>query len=596
MDGSPTGPAFPNTEFEAHHLQIPQGSWASSSATQADARFGFEDHEDARRLLPPFLPTTDSYGSMQLGGQLIESSIWDNKFSHISSVNTGIIGNSMGVAGAAPVAGHMQLQTGLPQVNLRTQLGITGQPMHIELDYGQTVLEHMHTGQSHISKDIPLRTTMMMPQSWVPLNMNSSVDRSDDTLPGEGMDPTASTCHPRLPANGTTLTDRSTGFPPFGNMGYSESHITVLEGKGLNQADVSLMQKAGQVGFVKSCNSMGLDSRNGQESMKFRSKETLPAVPIEQSIKGMEIRSPHPSALNMVLDREDGAQKQLCPSINESDESMGQEVSSSRVAVVQQGLSESSGRKRKAGSQKLSNGGAAAVKPKELDSDDGRPKCHSGNENTTDRTLRPQEQSNSGNSEDSTPKSTKETSKPAEVPKSDFIHVRARRGQATDSHSLAERVRREKISERMKFLQDLVPGCSKVTGKAVMLDEIINYVQSLQRQVERPAHPRVAPQALVFGHQNANTYSLHPPQQSHVPLQPLDQCPSLQVQPFGSGPTLNHTMNTPTSMEIYGESASQASRVWEDELRSMVQMNFAECQTTLDLHGSTFQGQMKVEH
>lgn len=45
-------------------------------------------------------------------------------------------------------------------------------------------------------------------------------------------------------------------------------------------------------------------------------------------------------------------------------------------------------------------------------------------------------------------------------------------------------VRREKINERMKYLQDLVPGCSKVTGKAVMLDEIINYVQLLQRQVE----------------------------------------------------------------------------------------------------------------
>ncbi|GAU46284.1 hypothetical protein TSUD_175010 [Trifolium subterraneum] len=45
-------------------------------------------------------------------------------------------------------------------------------------------------------------------------------------------------------------------------------------------------------------------------------------------------------------------------------------------------------------------------------------------------------------------------------------------------------VRREKISERMKLLQDLVPGCNKVTGKALMLDEIINYVQSLQRQVE----------------------------------------------------------------------------------------------------------------
>ncbi|GMH01668.1 hypothetical protein Nepgr_003507 [Nepenthes gracilis] len=72
---------------------------------------------------------------------------------------------------------------------------------------------------------------------------------------------------------------------------------------------------------------------------------------------------------------------------------------------------------------------------------------------------------------------------PPELPK-DYIHVRARRGQATDSHSLAERARREKISERMRILQDLVPGCNKVIGKALVLDEIINYIQSLQRQVE----------------------------------------------------------------------------------------------------------------
>lgn len=71
-----------------------------------------------------------------------------------------------------------------------------------------------------------------------------------------------------------------------------------------------------------------------------------------------------------------------------------------------------------------------------------------------------------------------------EPPKQDYIHVRARRGQATDSHSLAERARREKISERMKVLQDLVPGCNKVIGKASVLDEIINYIQSLQCQVE----------------------------------------------------------------------------------------------------------------
>ncbi|XP_076958407.1 transcription factor bHLH48-like [Bidens hawaiensis] len=65
-----------------------------------------------------------------------------------------------------------------------------------------------------------------------------------------------------------------------------------------------------------------------------------------------------------------------------------------------------------------------------------------------------------------------------------YVHVRARRGQATDSHSLAERARREKINAKMKLLQELVPGCNKISGTAMVLDEIINHVQSLQRQVE----------------------------------------------------------------------------------------------------------------
>lgn len=81
-------------------------------------------------------------------------------------------------------------------------------------------------------------------------------------------------------------------------------------------------------------------------------------------------------------------------------------------------------------------------------------------------------------------KQVKDNSQGDEGSKQNYIHVRARRGQATNSHSLAERVRREKISERMRLLQELVPGCNKITGKAVMLDEIINYVQSLQQQVE----------------------------------------------------------------------------------------------------------------
>ncbi|KAE8729894.1 Transcription factor BEE 3 [Hibiscus syriacus] len=73
----------------------------------------------------------------------------------------------------------------------------------------------------------------------------------------------------------------------------------------------------------------------------------------------------------------------------------------------------------------------------------------------------------------------KEVEKPKEV-----VHVRAKRGQATDSHSLTERVRRGKINERLRSLQDIVPGCCKTMGMVVTLDVIINYVQSLQNQIE----------------------------------------------------------------------------------------------------------------
>ncbi|XP_028076211.1 transcription factor UNE12-like isoform X2 [Camellia sinensis] len=40
--------------------------------------------------------------------------------------------------------------------------------------------------------------------------------------------------------------------------------------------------------------------------------------------------------------------------------------------------------------------------------------------------------------------------------------VRARRGQATDPHSIAERLRRERIAERIRALQELVPNVNKV--------------------------------------------------------------------------------------------------------------------------------------
>ncbi|MBA0771841.1 hypothetical protein Gotri_007310 [Gossypium trilobum] len=112
--------------------------------------------------------------------------------------------------------------------------------------------------------------------------------------------------------------------------------------------------------------------------------------------------------------------------------------------------------------------------------------------------------------EPSSGKLVEEKAQPSEPPKQDYIHVRARRGQATDSHSLAERARREKISERMKILQDLVPGCNKVIGKALVLDEIINYIQSLQRQFLsmklEAVNSGINPATEVFPRKDVSTY------------------------------------------------------------------------------------------
>ncbi|KAM0009852.1 putative transcription factor bHLH family [Helianthus debilis subsp. tardiflorus] len=74
--------------------------------------------------------------------------------------------------------------------------------------------------------------------------------------------------------------------------------------------------------------------------------------------------------------------------------------------------------------------------------------------------------------------------------------VRARRGQATDPHSIAERLRRERIAERMKSLQELVPNANK-TDKASMLDEIIDYVKFLQLQVKVLSMSRMGGVAAV---------------------------------------------------------------------------------------------------
>ncbi|XP_059308678.1 transcription factor bHLH49 isoform X1 [Lycium ferocissimum] len=186
-------------------------------------------------------------------------------------------------------------------------------------------------------------------------------------------------------------------------------------------------------------------------------------------------------------------------------------------------------------------------------------------------------------------KNGKQGTKSADPPKEEYIHIRARRGQATNSHSLAERLRREKISERMKFLQDLVPGCNKVTGKAVMLDEIINYVQSLQRQVEflsmklATINPRLdfnidALLAKDILHSRAGpSSSLGFAPDMTMPYQSLHQLQPGLLQSglpgFGNATdAFLKSINTNLAAMNggYKESSLQLSNIWDDELHNVV--------------------------
>ncbi|XP_020571341.1 transcription factor PIF4-like [Phalaenopsis equestris] len=59
----------------------------------------------------------------------------------------------------------------------------------------------------------------------------------------------------------------------------------------------------------------------------------------------------------------------------------------------------------------------------------------------------------------------------------------SRRSRAAEVHNLSERRRRDRINEKMRALQELIPHCNK-TDKASMLDEAIEYLKSLQLQVQ----------------------------------------------------------------------------------------------------------------
>ncbi|KAE9618896.1 putative transcription factor bHLH family [Lupinus albus] len=81
-----------------------------------------------------------------------------------------------------------------------------------------------------------------------------------------------------------------------------------------------------------------------------------------------------------------------------------------------------------------------------------------------------------------------------------------KRSRAAEVHNLSERRRRDRINEKMRALQELIPNCNKV-DKASMLDEAIEYLKTLQLQVQMMSmgaglymHPMMIPPGMQHMH------------------------------------------------------------------------------------------------
>ncbi|XP_010271074.1 PREDICTED: transcription factor PIF3 isoform X2 [Nelumbo nucifera] len=76
-----------------------------------------------------------------------------------------------------------------------------------------------------------------------------------------------------------------------------------------------------------------------------------------------------------------------------------------------------------------------------------------------------------------------EESVDARKPAPPRVGTGSKRSRAAEVHNLSERRRRDRINEKMRALQELIPNCNKV-DKASMLDEAIEYLKTLQLQVQ----------------------------------------------------------------------------------------------------------------
>ncbi|XP_038893096.1 transcription factor bHLH49 isoform X3 [Benincasa hispida] len=462
-----------------------------------------------------------------------------------------------------------------------------------------------HNNNSSTSNTIAIRKA-----SGCPVSLSSDIDRTLDiswnpshnmlkggvylpNIPGV-LPPSLS----QLPADSSFI-ERAARFSCFsgGNFGDIVGHFNIPEPMGVFSRGMGVIPERWD---EIPRNGLGLVSGTGGQSQRnMVNSECSKPVSLTNEHGATERGSPK-SGSPLKLD--DRGKHAVDGSANESDEaefSSGDGSGEPRTleATCKELSAKSLGlRKRKRSGQKI-----------ELDRANGPLQQTMISAKDAAETQRKGDQNPSSTANKGTGKHGKQASQPSDPPKEEYIHVRARRGQATNSHSLAERVRREKISERMKFLQELVPGCSKVTGKAVMLDEIINYVQSLQRQVEflsmklATVNPRldinidghVAKDILQSRVGPSSTLGFS----SHMPV----ACPPPHIShhghipsnfpAIGSSEMLRSTMNSQMTTRSGGfKDPTQIKNVWDGELQNIVQMSFGMSTTPncLEVQGALY--------
>ncbi|URE08664.1 Helix-loop-helix DNA-binding domain [Musa troglodytarum] len=114
-----------------------------------------------------------------------------------------------------------------------------------------------------------------------------------------------------------------------------------------------------------------------------------------------------------------------------------------------------------------------------------------------------------------------------------------RRSRAAEVHNLSERRRRDRINEKMKALQELIPRCNK-TDKASMLDEAIGYMKSLQLQVQIMWMGSAMAQMMFPGVQQYMSPHASVPWMHHAV-----QVPSVPVIHHSAGSYTNHLCLSP---------------------------------------------------